>query len=1650
MSKKLIALLLALVFAVSCFPIGIFAAEPVAAAEEPAAPGAIIYVESTYCVVGKTVEVDICILNNPGVAGAKFSVSFDEGLTLVGASEEDGVFGVLDYTAPNALQNGAPFNWDSLDAVAAEDGKIITLIFEASEDLTADEELTVTVSYKYGDIYDSNLDSIAVTMVGGSLDVIDYVPGDANGDGTVNGKDVTVIRRYNANWDEDINLLAADVNGDGAVNGKDVTQIRRYNANWDVDFLPGKEICDHNLIYSEAKDPTCTENGQTEFWYCDKCGNVYEDQECISLISLNDTVLYAPGHVVATDDAVAPTYDSTGLSEGSHCSVCGDVLVAQKIIPALLKDQYNITYYLSNGDSYLKDVIGEKQIGSYTKQDGLSLSPAEVPGYRFLGWYATPSSTEAIARIAVGEEGDRYLYAKWEKIVYTITFDSPDVPMENKTYTVDTGASLDSAEWYGYTFVGWSNDDGFIVTRIKPGTTGNITLHANWTSNRNKATSYSTYEKPIIIEDATKGQFLFVYNIGKIDNVPLYEIDYIGNTQKITINQEYEITDIVTAEQAQKIANSVSNATTRSSGWTLSEEWNQLYSSGSEYGDLQVKSEQRTDSEGNTVGGNYFVSNSTGGSSYVSTESGSSSSSSAKVTTEASKGLNQSYDGATETYADAKLGITNTTEASAGITMPVPVGVVNAGVKNTTTIGAEASAGIRNNTAVHADSHESYYVGTNVENSSSSYFKTQANQSSSWNSETGYNKSYETSHNSQVSEAISNQISKKTNYNVSDSLGGENSQTASIAGTESEKNEYSNTFMYSSGTSETYKKAIEFSSDRPGYYRLIMAGTVHVYGVVGYDVATGSYYTYTFNVLDDVKRPYLDYSKDNANFNDCENGIVTFEIPYEVNEYILGVTGVTSGVEVNLDGSVTDFAVDEEDLDTFDGTVTIPQYYSVDNMDDTYSAYKTLAITSETFKGNKDIKTVVLPIYITEIPDNAFEGCTNLETVIAYGITSIGKEAFKGCTSLKKFHIDNLVTFIGENAFEGVPEIVAMAANEQVAEAVLNSGAKKITLDFTRMSGSFDNKEIVISADTEYFALIGGGKTITNLQIESHANETFISNMTFVGNVDTPLYLNSAIITLARVAVTNAPGFALIVPSERVEIKLLSTIVLSTKSVNAVISKNAIFTKANPSVDGKLNVEGKYLVCGTLENQSRLTASTGVQQIDESTFNSMLTSSTVTFNANGGSVSEASKVVFYGQYYGTLPTPTRANHTFAGWFTEAVGGTKITKDSIVAALANETLYAHWTPNAFKLYYNPNGGTVSVTSKNLIFGDSLGTLPEPTRTNFTFVGWYDANGNRVYSTTVPTAAVDMTIQARWTPNSFTIYFDANGGTVSVSSKPLTFGTSLGTLPTPVRDYYNFLGWFDANGKQVTASTVPSSAIGFTVYAHWEQKPTQGWVKASDLPANAQVVSRKWTYTKTETTESTSATLSGWTQKSSYWKQIGSGSANYATFPSGFDKNNTYYKSFLQAPYSAYDNGNTKREVTNTSDGYIYWHWMYNVHYANTTVRAISSKTGTFGGKAYVYFYAIKSKVNCPALDKYYCNSQNLLSYNCHSILPSSTSAKDGMGTPRFFRFNCYLSSYVDYQKIYCYEKVTSGLESTTQVTNGDQISNVQEWVCYRVK
>ena len=114
--------------------------------------------------------------------------------------------------------------------------------------------------------------------------------------------------------------------------------------------------------------------------------------------------------------------------------------------------------------------------------------------------------------------------------------------------------------------------------------------------------------------------------------------------------------------------------------------------------------------------------------------------------------------------------------------------------------------------------------------------------------------------------------------------------------------------------------------------------------------------------------------------------------------------------------------------------------------------------------------------------------------------------------------------------------------------------------------------------------------------------------------------------------------------------------------------------------------------------------------------------------------------------------------------------------------------------SYLITYDTNGGSEN-TTQTISVGNSLSTLPtNPTRRGYSFDGWYTAKtgGTQITTSTVPTT--NTTYYAHWTPNTYTLTFNANGGNVSTTTKSVEYGTTYNDLPTPTRAGYTFKGWY----------------------------------------------------------------------------------------------------------------------------------------------------------------------------------------------------------------------------------------------------------------
>ncbi len=148
------------------------------------------------------------------------------------------------------------------------------------------------------------------------------------------------------------------------------------------------------------------------------------------------------------------------------------------------------------------------------------------------------------------------------------------------------------------------------------------------------------------------------------------------------------------------------------------------------------------------------------------------------------------------------------------------------------------------------------------------------------------------------------------------------------------------------------------------------------------------------------------------------------------------------------------------------------------------------------------------------------------------------------------------------------------------------------------------------------------------------------------------------------------------------------------------------------------------------------------------------TTYTVTFNANGGSVTPASAETGADGKLTSLPTPTRSRYSFNGWYTEASGGTKVDTDYVFNA--NTTIYANWTytggggggTTRYTVSFETNGGS-KVSSKTVTRNTAVSEPTAPTKDGYTFDGWYsDKELTTAYDFSAKVTK-SFTLYAKWT-------------------------------------------------------------------------------------------------------------------------------------------------------------------------------------------------------------------------------------------------------------------------------------------------------------
>jgi uncharacterized repeat protein (TIGR02543 family) len=168
---------------------------------------------------------------------------------------------------------------------------------------------------------------------------------------------------------------------------------------------------------------------------------------------------------------------STSDTEIWEMAAGDTITVTSALYKSIMKiADYSITYH-ADGGTYTNDTL-------YTINDSVIISAATKEGYEFLGWFDNAEfSGEPVTEIEVGSWGDIELWASFEAITYTITYNADGGTHSNPTdYTIESTIALANATKEGYTFLGWYDNADFTgdaVTEIA-GSMGDLEFWAKW------------------------------------------------------------------------------------------------------------------------------------------------------------------------------------------------------------------------------------------------------------------------------------------------------------------------------------------------------------------------------------------------------------------------------------------------------------------------------------------------------------------------------------------------------------------------------------------------------------------------------------------------------------------------------------------------------------------------------------------------------------------------------------------------------------------------------------------------------------------------------------------------------------------------------------------------------------------------------------------------------------------------------------------------------------------------------------------------------------------------------------------------------------------------------------------------------------------
>lgn len=229
---------------------------------------------------------------------------------------------------------------------------------------------------------------------------------------------------------------------------------------------------------------------------------------------------------------------------------------------------------------------------------------------------------------------------------------------------------------------------------------------------------------------------------------------------------------------------------------------------------------------------------------------------------------------------------------------------------------------------------------------------------------------------------------------------------------------------------------------------------------------------------------------------------------------------------------------------------------------------------------------------------------------------------------------------------------------------------------------------------------------------------------------------------------------------------------------------------------------------------------------------SEITKYSITYDANGGTGVPATQTKEKGKAL-TLSTtkPTRKGYTFQGWATSA-SATKATYKAGASYKTDAkcTLYAVWKANSYKIAFNSNGGTGTMSTISATYGKKKTlSINKFTRKGYAFANWNtkkDGSGKAYANEAIVKKLTSkkgktVTLYAQWKPVIYTITYDLNKGKVKTANpSTYTIESATITLNNPTRKGYTFKGWYTSEEWKTKVTQIVKGSTGnLKLYARW---------------------------------------------------------------------------------------------------------------------------------------------------------------------------------------------------------------------------------------